>query len=383
MSCASDDESSRATDIVPLRLRFFDTAWQRGLRTCVAVFALLLLSGCAVWTVGPGYYLQSIAGHLSLMHKTRPIDAVVRDPQTVPALRQRLEDVVTIRAFASDELDLPRNGSYTEYADLGRPFVVWNVFATPELSMRLERWCFPFVGCVSYRGYYHRDDAERFAQRLRNEGLEAVVRGVPAYSTLGWFDDPVLSTFIRYPEAQIARLIFHELAHQVFYVKGDTTFNESFATTVGHEGVRRWLVVQEGKTHASRLRHEWETHDERRRQFLALLTRHRATLEALYASAASDEAKRAGKQVVFADLARDCEALKHSWSGFAGYDGFCVQPLTNAHLASIATYTDRVPAFRALLVREGGDLPAFYEAVRRIGNLPEKERNRALDALEP
>lgn len=353
------------------------------LRALAAAFALSLLSGCAAWNDGPGYYLQSIAGHLAVLSKARPIAAVVDDPRTSPALRQRLEDVVAVRAFASDALGLPRNGSYTEYADLGRPFVVWNVFATPELSMRLEQWCFPFVGCVAYRGYYDRDDAERFARRLRDEGLDVVVRGVPAYSTLGWFDDPVLSTFIGYPEAEVARLIFHELAHQELYVKGDTTFNESFATAVEREGLRRWLGAVQKRTHDARLREQWEVFDARRQQFLALLKRHRTALEALYASSASDDAKRAGKRAIFAALERDYETLRREWGGFAGYDGFFAQPLTNAHLASIATYTDLVPAFRALLDREGGNLPAFYAAARHIGDLPKGERGAALEALEP
>ncbi|MCD6672660.1 MAG: aminopeptidase [Burkholderiaceae bacterium] len=356
---------------------------RRPIRAFATLLALSLLSGCAAWNDGPGYYLQSIAGHLSVMSRARPIATVVDDPHTSPALRARLEDVLAIRAFASDDLGLPRNGSYTGYADLGRPFVVWSVFATPELSMRLEQWCFPFVGCVAYRGYYDRDDAERFAQRLRDEGFDVVVRGVPAYSTLGWFDDPVLNTFVGYPEAEVARLIFHELAHQELYVKGDTTFNESFATTVEREGVRRWLAAVEKRTHDTKLRDEWEVFDARRQQFLALLQRQRAKLEALYASSASDDAKRAGKREIFAQLRLDYEELKRSWGGFAGYDRFFAQPLTNAHLASIATYNDLVPAFRALLRREGGDLPAFYAAARRIGELPKGERGAALGALEP
>ncbi len=357
---------------------------RRALRAfAAAVLAVSLLGGCATWTDGPGYYLQSIAGHLSVMSKARPIASVVDDPNTSPALRERLQDVLAIRAFASDRLGLPRNGSYTEYADLGRPFVVWSVFATAELSMRLEQWCFPFVGCVAYRGYYDRDDAERFAQRLRDQGLDVAVRGVPAYSTLGWFDDPVLNTFIGYPLAEVARLIFHELAHQELYVKGDTTFNESFATTVQSEGVRRWLDAAEKRTHDAKLRAQWEIFETRRQQFLALLQRHRAALAALYASPVSDDAKRAGKREIFAALKRGYEELKRSWGGFAGYDGFFAQPLTNAHLASVATYNDLVPAFRALLRREGGDLPAFYAAARRIGELPKGERSAALDALAP
>jgi predicted aminopeptidase len=358
-------------------------SWFGAHRLVAFGFAVSLLSGCAAWADGPGYYLQSITGHLSVMSKARPIDEVVEDPQTPAALRSRLEEVLEVRAFASDELALPRNDSYTEYADIGRPFVVWNVFATPELSMRLERWCFPFVGCVAYRGYYDSQDAERFAQRLRDRGLEAVVRGVPAYSTLGWFDDPVLSTFIGYPQVEVARLVFHELAHQELYVKGDTTFNESFATAVQQVGVQRWLAAYERRTGDAQRRRDWEVFDGRRQAFVALLRKHRAALEALYASSRSEQAKRSGKREAFDELLRDYEELKRSWGGFAGYDRFFAQPLTNAHLASIATYTERVDAFLALLDREGGDLPSFYRAARRIGELPKSDRDAALDALEP
>ncbi len=364
-------------------LRCIAAAFGASFRSVAAALAVSLLSGCAAWADGPGYYLQSIAGHLSVMSKARPIDAVVDDPETPPVLRSRLEEVLEIRTFASDELALPRNDSYTGYADLDRPFVVWNVFATPELSMKLEQWCFPFVGCVAYRGYYEREDAERFAQRLRDEGLEAVVRGVPAYSTLGWFDDPVLSTFIGYPSTEVARLIFHELAHQELYVKGDTTFNESFATAVQQVGVQRWLEAYERRTGDAQRRRDWEVFDGRRQAFLALLKKHRAALEALYASSRTEEARRSGKREIFDELRRDYEALKASWGGFAGYDRFFAQPLTNALLASIATYTDRVDAFLALLEREGGDLPSFYRAAQRIGELPKSERDAALDALDP
>src|SRR5690606_11550840 len=185
----------------------------------IAVGLLAPLTGCSAWSDGPGYSWQSVSGHLAVMRQARPIEAILDDPSLDEALRGRLRSVVEIRRFASASLDLPDNGSYTEYADLRRPFVVWNVFATPELSLRLEEWCFPVAGCVGYRGYYDQHDAERLAERLRAEGYEAFVRGVPAYSTLGWFDDPVLNTFIRYPVGELARLIFHELAHQVLYVK--------------------------------------------------------------------------------------------------------------------------------------------------------------------
>lgn len=339
---------------------------RRALALAAALLGLLSLSGCAAWSDGPGYYLQSIAGQLSLMRASRPIASLLREPGLDPALRQKLEQVVAIRRFASASLDLPDNGSYTGYADLKRPFAVWNVFATPELSLQLKQWCFPVAGCVAYRGYFHREDAERYAARLRAEGYDTYVAGVPAYSTLGWFDDPVLSTFVRYPEAQLARLIFHELSHQLLYVKGDTTFNESFATTVEQVGLDRWLAAHEAATGDRRLREQWQAFAARRAQFLALVARHRAALEALYASDASEQHKRAAKHADFAALRSDYEALRHSWGGYAGYDRWFAQPLGNAQLASLATYTSEVPTFQALLAQEHGDLPAFYAAARRL-----------------
>ncbi|MBX3612798.1 MAG: aminopeptidase [Burkholderiaceae bacterium] len=342
-----------------------------------------MLAGCSAWSDGPGYYWQSMAGHLAVMREARPIRELLAQPGIDPALRHKLEQVLEIRRFASADLALPANGSYTEYADLKRPFVVWNVFATPELSMKLQEWCFPVAGCVTYRGYYDRRDAERFAAKLRADGLEAFVRGVPAYSTLGWFDDPVLNTFVRYPDGELARLVFHELAHQVLYVKGDSTFNESFATAVEQAGIERWLAAREAANRDPALRSEWQRFAERREQFLALLKRYRGALEAAYASPVSDDDKRASRREIFASLRRDYEALKQQWGGYAGYDRWFAQPLTNAHLASVATYTEQVPAFRALLAQEGDDLPAFYAAARRLGELPKADRERALAALAP
>lgn len=350
----------------------------------IASTALLgLLGGCSAWSDGPGYYWQSMAGHLAVMREARPIRELLAQPGIDPALRHKLEQVLEIRRFASADLALPANGSYTEYADLKRPFVVWNVFATPELSMKLQEWCFPVAGCVTYRGYYDQQDAERFAAKLRADGYDAFVRGVPAYSTLGWFDDPVLNTFVRYPDGELARLVFHELAHQVLYVKGDSTFNESFATAVEQAGLERWLAVREAVSRDPALRSEWQRFAERREQFLALLKRYRGALEAAYASSASDDDKRVSRREIFASLRRDYESLKQQWGGYAGYDRWFAQPLTNAHLASVATYTEQVPAFRALLAQEGDDLPAFYAAARRLGELPKADRERALAALAP
>jgi predicted aminopeptidase len=351
--------------------------WWWAAALSAAALGAVQLGGCATVTEGPGYYWQSMVGHLSMMSRARPIQEVLQDSGTDARLRERLERAIEIRRFASRELALPDNESYTRYADLQRPFVVWNVFATPELSMRLQRWCFPVAGCVSYRGYYEKAEAERFAERLRDMGLDVQVGGVPAYSTLGWFADPVLSTFIQYSEGDLARLIFHELAHQVVYVKGDTTFNESFATAVEEVGVERWLEARNDPA----LQKAYRAHVERRREFVELLRRHRAALEYLYAQPLSDDDKRAGKQQVFAELKDEYQVLRASWGGFAGFDRWFSQPLTNAHLAAVGTYTDLLPAFRALLRQQDGDLARFYAATRELAAMSRSERNTQLSGL--
>ena len=302
-----------------------------------------------------GYYAQSISGHLSLLRSARPIHDVVADPLTPEALRQRLLRAQQIRAFASAELGLPDNSSYREYADLHRPYVVWNVFATRELSLELKQWCYPVVGCAGYRGYFDRDAAERAAEALRADGYEVNVAGVPAYSTLGWLPDPLLNTFIGGSEGQLASMVFHELAHQVVFVGGDTTFNESFATAVEREGVRRWLAVSNDPA----LRRAYAEYASRRQDFVDLLLKYRRP-----ARSAVRE-RRAGRRQARRQAAPVCRiesgvcGAESSWGGFAGYDRYFAQELTNAHLASVGAYNVLVPAFDALLVREGGDFRAL------------------------
>ena len=254
----------------------------------VAVAALLLVSGCG--TID--YYAQAVSGHLEIMRLAEPIDERLRRPDTPEPLRAKLTRALAIREFASRELKLPDNDSYRRYADLGRPFVLWNVFAAPEFSVQPVESCFLFAGCVSYRGFYSEERAKQHADELAAEGYDTYIVGVSAYSTLGWFDDPVLSTFLQYSETEVARTVFHELAHQVLYLKGDTMFNESFATAVEEEGVRRWLE-REGTPAL----HAASTEARRRRaQFVALVLRYRARLAAHYAEPLAPEEKRAGKR---------------------------------------------------------------------------------------
>jgi predicted aminopeptidase len=317
-------------------------------RFLVSLLAPLFLGGCETLS----YYAQAVGGQLELMARAQPVASVIADPATLPALKERLELARTIRDYASRELKLPDNGSYRSYADLGRPFVVWNVVAAPEFSLKPVESCFPVAGCVPYRGFFSREDAERHAGRLRAEGNDVNVRGVPAYSTLGRFDDPLLSTFIGYPDAELARLIFHELAHQKVYVKDDATFNESFATAVERAGVRRWLAA----TGREALLQRFLDGQKLSAGFMANLAQTRARLDALYRQRIAPEAMRERKRAEFAELKKTMEANPR----------YKDMEVNNALLASFATYTQLVPAFEKLLEEEGGDLEKFYARVKSL-----------------
>lgn len=340
--------------------------------------AAALVAGAALLTscASLNYYGQAAHGQLSLLSDARPIDAWMADPHTNPRLRVRLETARQIRRYAVQELGLPDNDSYKNYAALARPYVLWNVVATPELSLKPMEWCFPVAGCVNYRGYYSKDDAQAYARELRTAGNDVEVGGVTAYSTLGWFNDPLISTFINYPDAELARLIFHELAHQVVYVAGDSQFNESFASAVEEAGVERWLAAYGNDA----MRAGYARYLGRKRDFLALLLKIRSGLDANYKSGKPVAELRAVKARLFQQLKDEYQVLKTSWGGYAGYDKFFAEPLSNAHLASVATYNDFVPAFRALLRKDAG-LPRFYADVRAIAAQDRDARHATLQRL--
>ena len=326
---------------------------------CLALSALLL-AGCET----AAYYGQAAGGQLALMARARPLEAVRADLATGDALKARLVLAAEIRDFASRALALPEGGAYRSYAHLDRPYALWIVVAAPELSLEPLLSCFPVAGCVSYRGYYAQEAAERYAAGLRAAGHDVVVYGVPAYSTLGWFDDPLLSTFIGYPEADLARLLFHELAHQLLYVKDDTAFNESFAVAVEREGLRRWLAA---KGRAAELRQVRER-EARARELYVQVGAVRERLAALYRSGLAPEAMRQKKRA-------EMDSLRPLLAQFPGLEG---QAPNNAVLASLATYADLVPAFEKLLAEASGDLPAFYARVKAIAVLAPQERSAAL-----
>jgi predicted aminopeptidase len=306
-----------------------------------------------------GYYAQAARGGLEILGKRRSIERLLARPHLDPALRSRLVLVQRMRDFASRELGLPDNRSYRSYAALGRPAVSWTVVAAPALSLEPKLWCFPVAGCVSYRGYFDPAAAERYGRELEAQGYDVEVGGVAAFSSLGWFADPVLDTFLGRPDADLAGLLFHELAHQVAYAPSDTTFNESFATVVERVGVERWLEAEGRLAEIAALR----TERAREAQALDLLATARAELQALYRSALEDAAKRRRKGEIL-DQARAAHArLAEAWGG-SPYAGWFDAGLDNARLVSFGAYHERVPCFEALLEEEGGDLSSFYARVR-------------------
>ncbi len=373
------------------------THWvQPVFRSLVAVTTLVAISGCA----DIGYLVQSANGHLSLMRAAKPVDDWLADPQTTPQLKAQLELTQRIRKFAVTDVGLPDNASYKQYADLRRSAVVWNVVAAPELSLTLKTWCFPVTGCVGYRGYFEEAEARAFAAELTRQGLEVSVYGVPAYSTLGWLNwaggDPLLNTFISYPQVDLARLIFHELAHQVVFAKDDTMFNESFATAVERLGAERWLA-QGGSTAA---KSESALNRDRRAQFRALTLATRRTLADIYgqqsSSTADNQSVLAMKKIAYQNFRDQYAALKAQWIGasnlspdaaarqMSGYDAW-VANANNASFGAQAAYDELVPNFEALFAKvaaESGPVwPRFYDAVKRLADMPKPERDQALKLL--
>ncbi len=336
---------------------------------------LLALGGCANF----GYYLQSVSGQLDIWKRERAIENLILDPATPAALKEKLATVLRVREFASRELGLPRNESYRRYADLERPYVVWNVFASAEFSTEPEQWCFLFAGCVGYRGYFAKSDADQFAAGLGAQGYDVFVSGVPAYSTLGWFADPALNTFMHYPEAEIARLVFHELAHQIVYVKDDSVFNESFAVAVELEGVRRWLQRNDD----AQQQRQFGERSRQRQAFAGLLQKYRDRLDALYRTRLAPAAMRGRKAAILGEMEQEYQRMKAEWGGFAGYDRWFAQKPNNAQIASVSIYTQMVPAFQALLEKEGRDFGRFYAAVKTLARLEKAQRDDALQMLLP
>ena len=341
------------------------------MRIAIAAILVLLVSGCR----SIGYYAHVAHGQAALLHERRPIAKVLVDPKVPQATRRRLELAIQARRFASTRLDLPDNRSYTYYVQLDRPWVAWNVFATPALSVAPVTHCFPIAGCVAYRGYFDQDLARREAAREKALGHDVAIGEVPAYSTLGWFADPILSSMLRWDDDELAGTIFHELAHQKIYVKDDSSFNESFASFVEREGLREWRS-------ARNLPQPDEKSDALERSFTQQVLALRERLKALYAEPWTDEAKRVAKAEEFEDFRgrylawRDGEA-----GGDRRYDRWMSRSLNNASLLPFGLYDTWVPSFAALFDEAGRSWPAFFARVKMLAKLSPAARTQELERL--
>ncbi len=333
--------------------------------------AALLLAGCGA------YYLQAAAGQAELMRARKPLEQVLADPLTEPQLRRQLLVVDAALVFARLELGLPASDSYRHYADLKRPYVVWNVFAAPEFSLEPREWCYPVAGCTTYRGWFSEERARESAAARAARGDDVFVGGVAAYSTLGWFDDPVLNTMLGEDETGLAGLLFHELAHQRLYLPGDTLFNEGFATFVEEEGTRRWLLSQNDEAGLC----AFDLRQSRRSAALGILAELRTALAAIYAADGPAEERRRQRSAAFAEARAVHASLRADWVSPPWFDSWFDAGLNNARLAALSSYEDLVPAFRELLARENGDLPRFYVAVAALAELGPDEREQALRDL--
>jgi predicted aminopeptidase len=349
-----------------------------GVRQAGAWRVLVLSAACsALAACGTPYLMQAASGEWQVLHERVPIDSAIADPHTTPAVRTQLEQARAAREFASRELHLPDNDSFRNYADIGRTFVVWNVVAAPEFSVVPKHWCFPVAGCVAYRGYFHEQSAREFALGLETQGFDVAIDGVPAYSTLGKFADPVLSSMLRYGDDDLAATIFHELAHQLLYVRDDSAFNEAFATTVEDVGLERWLTHQGAAARMQAFRRA-QQHEQ---ELVTLLAVTRARLKQLYASQQPRPQMVVSKAQVFTQLAADLRTLeRREGASVPLYEDWIAQGLNNARLASVATYFDCVPGFMRLLHEQDDDLPRFYAAARRLAAEPRAERHAQLCA---
>ena len=325
------------------------------------------------------YYTQAVSGHWDVMRRSQPIEEILAQPETSDSLRHYLGEALKIRSFAHTALKLPDNRSYTYYADLQRSSVLWSIFATPTLSFTPKQWCVPFLGCMNYRGYFSQQDAQQVATELRTQDYDVYVANISAYSTVGWFNDPVLNTMLDSSLTELAAVIFHELAHQQLYIASDTVFNESFAVAVEELGVKRWLL-QRGQPEELQ---QYQVAKQRHGEFKQLILNSRDQLQQIYQRPASHAELLQLKTQAFEQLKQNYAALKkHRWQGYSGYDRWFEKDLNNAKLLSVVTYHDLVPAFHALFQQQDEDFEKFYQSVAQIAQLPIAQRHQKLQALK-
>jgi len=316
---------------------------------------LWFLSACSSLS----YYKQAIEGQVELLQKRRPLIEVIEDTNVDAVVRERLQLVQQARSYAVNELMLPDNDSYKDYADLGRPYVMWSVFVTPAYSLKPIQWCYPLLGCIGYKSYFSKGQAQLFADSMRAKDNDVYIAGVPAYSTLGWFDDPVINTMMHWQDYDLVGTLFHELAHQKFYVKNETVFNESLAKTIEQVGLQRWMQLQKQTNQYE----QYLLEAEREKAFIQLVLGTRHELEDLYQTSISRQEMFLGKMKIFRSMRSAYLQLRQQWGGHDSYDHWVLSGVNNAKVQSIATYYDYVPAFENILIEQGGDLNKFYSII--------------------
>jgi predicted aminopeptidase len=341
----------------------------------LAFFFVLVLIAVIAGCQRVQYYHQAAKGQYAIIRAKKPIETVIDNPESPHLLKHQLQKIIEIREYGRRQLALPIDGNFSSYVDLRRQYVVWNVFAAPSFSVAPKTWCFPVIGCTNYLGWFSESDARASAQQLKTKGYDTYVAGITAYSTLGWFEDPVLSTYVYRPATHLAALIFHEAAHNLLYIPDDSTFNESFATAVEHEGLRRWLAIN-GK---AELFERYAIDFKRNQQVIALIIKYRKRLAEIYADESPAELLAVRKAEIFRQLKKDYQFLKNDWAGYRNFDGWFNQDLNNAHLVSVSTYYQWLPAFQQILWENGNDLEAFYKECRQLGKLPKDTRNQILE----
>ncbi|MFT4862498.1 MAG: putative aminopeptidase [Pseudohongiellaceae bacterium] len=349
------------------------------LKQLLKLIVFLGLSSLLISCETVSYYSQAARGQLHILTSRQAISDLLADATIDNELKEKLRLAAALKQFAVNELGLPATNNFDTYVELERDHVVWNVFATPEFSLNPVNWCYPIAGCVSYRGYFDEENAQRYASKLQQEGYDVYTGGVDAYSTLGWFDDPLLSTVMSRADYQLAGLIFHELAHQVVYLKGDTTFNESFATAVEREGVKRWLR----STEKTELLSSAQQDQARQAEFLQLVIVYQERFDDLYEQQLPDAQKRIAKTGLQGALRTEYEQIKTDWEGYAGYDSWIYDSLNNAQLSTVASYNSLVPFFSKEIESVDGNLAAFYALVTELASMEALQRQQFIDAADP
>ena len=351
----------------------------------IVITACLLLNGCETIS----YYGQMVKGHLSILGSRTKIASLIDNEKTSDKLKSKFQLILDTRKFAEEKLLLNAGGNYLHYVDLERSYVVWNVFAAPEFSVKSKKWCYPIVGCASYHGYYHKEDAIRYADTLKAEGYDTYVGGVAAYSTLGWLNDPILNTFVNRSDNQLSSLIFHELAHQKLYINGDSTFNESFATVIAQEGLRRWInqssvedqneVQGRNTKEQNTLKIQFKNKQQRTKEFSALIIKTRKKLENMYQSKLTIENKRKQKTALIKALRQEYKIIKKErWGNYKGYDKWFSLDINNAHLVTISTYHSYTQIMTKKLEQFNHDLSKFYLWCESMSELSNQERKALL-----